>query len=206
MTRALPFCFVSSRRRVLKMAGAATLALASRSALGDAIVKLPLPGGPDERPITTAFPAEGSDDPAAHAPAAARNAVRGVRSIASSRRTTGSSCAGTGRSSRPRSMSVPSGWRCAAMSNQSLSLSLDDILALPRVELVAVNQCSGNSRGYFQPRVPGGEWSQWRHGKCALDRGPPEGRARSRGREGRRRAGSLQRHGRAGRRRTPRTS
>jgi hypothetical protein len=25
--------------------------------------------------------------------------------------------------------------------------------------LVAVNQCSGNSRGFFQPRVPGGEWA-----------------------------------------------
>ncbi len=25
------------------------------------------------------------------------------------------------------------------------------------VELVAVNQCSGNSRGFFQPRVPGGQ-------------------------------------------------
>ena len=42
--------------------------------------------------------------------------------------------------------------------NQALSLSLPDILALPRVELAAVNQCSGNSRGYFQPRVPGGQW------------------------------------------------
>ncbi len=42
---------------------------------------------------------------------------------------------------------------------KSLSLSLDEILVLPRVELVAVNQCSGNSRGYFQPRVPGGQWS-----------------------------------------------
>jgi len=42
--------------------------------------------------------------------------------------------------------------------NQVLSLSLKDILALPRLELAAVNQCSGNSRGYFQPRVPGGEW------------------------------------------------
>jgi hypothetical protein len=30
---------------------------------------------------------------------------------------------------------------------------------MPRVELVAVNQCSGNSRGYFQPRVTGGQWS-----------------------------------------------
>src|SRR3989454_5797006 len=37
---------------------------------------------------------------------------------------------------------------------KTLSLSLDEILTLPRVELVAVNQCSGNSPGYFQPRVP----------------------------------------------------
>lgn len=26
------------------------------------------------------------------------------------------------------------------------------------VEIAAVNQCSGNSRGFFQPRVPGGQW------------------------------------------------
>src|SRR5882757_3671182 len=39
------------------------------------------------------------------------------------------------------------------------TLTLDDILALPQMELAAVNQCSGNSRGYFQPRVPGGQWS-----------------------------------------------
>src|SRR6202008_1815835 len=32
-------------------------------------------------------------------------------------------------------------------------------LALPQVELAAVNQCSGNSRGYFQPRVSGAQWS-----------------------------------------------
>jgi DMSO/TMAO reductase YedYZ molybdopterin-dependent catalytic subunit len=42
--------------------------------------------------------------------------------------------------------------------NQALSLSLADLLAMPRVELVAITQCSGNSRGFFQPRVPGGEW------------------------------------------------
>jgi DMSO/TMAO reductase YedYZ molybdopterin-dependent catalytic subunit len=28
----------------------------------------------------------------------------------------------------------------------------------PPVRLAAVNQCSGNSRGFFDPRVPGGEW------------------------------------------------
>ena len=35
----------------------------------------------------------------------------------------------------------------------------DIVNGLPRVELVAVNQCSGNSRGYFLPRVAGGQWS-----------------------------------------------
>ncbi len=44
--------------------------------------------------------------------------------------------------------------------NQTLALSLRDILhEFPRVELAAVNQCSGNSRGFFQPRVAGGEWA-----------------------------------------------
>ena len=42
-----------------------------------------------------------------------------------------------------------------------LSIPLADLLRMPRVELAAVNQCSGNSRGLFEPRVAGGEW---RHG------------------------------------------
>jgi len=41
---------------------------------------------------------------------------------------------------------------------KSLSLSLKDLMALPQHEIAAVNQCSGNSRGFFTPRVPGGEW------------------------------------------------
>ena len=43
--------------------------------------------------------------------------------------------------------------------NNELSLSLADILAMPRIEYAAVNQCSGNSRGFFQPRVAGGQWA-----------------------------------------------
>jgi sulfite dehydrogenase len=40
-----------------------------------------------------------------------------------------------------------------------LSLSLDDLKRdFEQVELAAVCQCSGNSRGYFNPRVPGGQW------------------------------------------------
>jgi DMSO/TMAO reductase YedYZ molybdopterin-dependent catalytic subunit len=43
--------------------------------------------------------------------------------------------------------------------NGTPSLSLDDIHGFPRVELAAVNQCFGNSRGFFQPWVSGGHWA-----------------------------------------------
>ncbi len=39
-----------------------------------------------------------------------------------------------------------------------LSLSLDDLGRLPAVDVIAVNQCSGNSRALFAPRVAGGQW------------------------------------------------
>ena len=39
-----------------------------------------------------------------------------------------------------------------------VELTLKEILRQPQVELAAVNQCSGNSRGFSSPRVPGGEW------------------------------------------------
>ena len=39
----------------------------------------------------------------------------------------------------------------------SLSLSLAEIKAMPATELVAVSQCSGNGRGFFEPRVAGGQ-------------------------------------------------
>lgn len=42
--------------------------------------------------------------------------------------------------------------------NSPLSLSLDDLKSkFDQVELVAVNQCSGNGRGFSQPRVAGGQ-------------------------------------------------
>lgn len=42
--------------------------------------------------------------------------------------------------------------------NSPLSLSLADLKTrFAPVELAAVNQCSGNSRGFFQPRVAGGQ-------------------------------------------------
>jgi sulfite dehydrogenase len=42
--------------------------------------------------------------------------------------------------------------------NTPLSLSVAELKnGFDSVEVVAVNQCSGNSRGFFQPRVPGGQ-------------------------------------------------
>ncbi len=41
---------------------------------------------------------------------------------------------------------------------RALSLSLTELQALPQVEIAAVNQCSGNSRSLFGPRVPGAQW------------------------------------------------
>lgn len=41
--------------------------------------------------------------------------------------------------------------------DKPMKLSLADIKKMPAIELVAVNQCSGNSRGFFSPRVAGGQ-------------------------------------------------
>ena len=161
MKKALPIGHrnLASRRHFLGTAGAATLALAPPlRALADSMVTLPLPGGPDERQITTAFPEKGAlilqrtRPPLLETPLDVfdqsvftpndRFFVRWHWSLI------------------PTEIDVTK-FRLAVRGhvNQSLSLSLDDLMALPRVELVAVNQCSGNSRGYFQPRVTGGQWS-----------------------------------------------
>ncbi|GAC1691145.1 MAG: molybdopterin-dependent oxidoreductase [Terriglobales bacterium] len=43
---------------------------------------------------------------------------------------------------------------------QPLALSFDDLRTkFDPVTLVAFNQCSGNSRFFFQPQVPGGQWT-----------------------------------------------
>jgi sulfite dehydrogenase (cytochrome) subunit A len=43
--------------------------------------------------------------------------------------------------------------------DRPLELSMDDLKAkFPAVAVIAVNQCSGNSRGRFAPRVLGGQW------------------------------------------------
>jgi DMSO/TMAO reductase YedYZ molybdopterin-dependent catalytic subunit len=53
----------------------------------------------------------------------------------------------------------PATWRLTVGGNVNtpLSLSLGELKMLPQVEVVAVNQCSGNSRGLFTPRIQGGQ-------------------------------------------------
>jgi DMSO/TMAO reductase YedYZ molybdopterin-dependent catalytic subunit len=55
-------------------------------------------------------------------------------------------------------------------ANGQATLSLDDLKALPAHEVAAVNQCSGNRRGLFQPHVPGVEWGYGAMG-CARWKG-----------------------------------
>jgi DMSO/TMAO reductase YedYZ molybdopterin-dependent catalytic subunit len=55
-------------------------------------------------------------------------------------------------------------------ANGQAELTLDDLKKLPAVEVVAVNQCSGNRRGLSQPHVPGVEWGYGAMG-CARWKG-----------------------------------
>jgi DMSO/TMAO reductase YedYZ molybdopterin-dependent catalytic subunit len=149
---------ISSRRQFLGKAGVATLALTSAPALAETMVKLPLAGGPDERAITTAFPQKGALILQRTRPPLLETPFEVF----------------------DQSVFTPNDlfyvrWHWAGIPNEinvdsfrltvrgqvdrTLSLSLGEILALPQAELVAINQCSGNSRGYFDPRVPGGQWS-----------------------------------------------
>ena len=54
---------------------------------------------------------------------------------------------------------------------QPISFTLDDLVRkFKPIEIAAVNQCSGNSRGLFAPRVAGGQWANGAMGN-ALWRG-----------------------------------
>lgn len=55
-----------------------------------------------------------------------------------------------------------SAWRLkiGGQVDKPLELSMADLQGqFPAATVVAVNQCSGNSRGYFSPRVFGGQWA-----------------------------------------------
>src|ERR1700738_302680 len=143
----------SSRRWILGQMGLAALSLAATPAWSEQMVKLPLAGDARDRPMTNDFPQkrnvilQRSRPPLLETPLEAFDRgvftpneqfyVRWHWAVI------------------PTAVDVGT-FRLAGRGHvtQSLSLSLNDIVhGLPRVELAAVNQCSGNSRGYFQPRV-----------------------------------------------------
>jgi DMSO/TMAO reductase YedYZ molybdopterin-dependent catalytic subunit len=147
-----------TRRRLLGAAGAAGFAL-SKPAWAQTMTVLPLPGGPGARPITTAFPQKGpmilqrTRPPLLETPFEVFD--KGVFTPNDQFYV------------RWHWAVIPTDIETDKFSltvrghvNRTLSLSLDDILhGLPSVQFSAVNQCSGNSRGFFEPRVPGGEWA-----------------------------------------------
>jgi len=148
----------TGRRRLLQSVGALGTMLAAPSAWADTSVRLNLPDGVDERGLTTAFPQKGqmilqrTRPPLLETPFAVfdqgvftpndRFFVRWHWAAI------------------PEQIDVAA-FRLAVRGhvNTTLSLSMADLLALPRIELAAVNQCSGNSRGLFQPRIAGGQWA-----------------------------------------------
>jgi len=68
----------------------------------------------------------------------------------------------------------PDAFRLAVTGHveRPLSLSLTDLKGMPGSEVVAVNQCSGNSRGFFEPRMAGGQLANGAMG-CARFTGVP---------------------------------
>jgi DMSO/TMAO reductase YedYZ molybdopterin-dependent catalytic subunit len=151
---------MSTRRHFLLMTAMLGGAGATLPAWADSSVNLDLPGGPDRRDVTTAFPEKGSMILQRSRPPLLETPFEVF----------------------DRGVFTPNDqffvrWHWAVIPQQidvaifnlgvhghvdnALSLSMADILAMPRVELAAINQCSGNSRGLFQPRVAGG---QWEHG------------------------------------------
>ena len=147
-----------SRRGLLRGMGALGAVAATAPAWAQGAMKLGLNGGPGERALTGAFPQKGSmilqrtRPPLLETPFEVfdggvftpnnRFFVRWHWAVI------------------PEQVDLAT-FRVAVRGHvkQAQSLTMADILALPRVELAAVNQCSGNSRGLFQPRIAGGQWA-----------------------------------------------
>ena len=157
-----------TRRRLLAQAGSAGLALAAvpawaqkgwavNSGTQAGMVDLPFPGGAGDRPIVTNFPEKGamilqrSRPPLLETPFDVFDSGVFTPNDRFYVRWHWSGI--------PTEVDVDR-FRLAVRGHVTteLSLSLQEIMSLPQVEIAAVNQCSGNSRGFFEPRIAGGEW------------------------------------------------
>src|ERR1700751_3855974 len=131
-----------TRRRLLGAAGTAALTL-TKPAWAETMIDLPLPGGPGARQITTAFPQKGPMILQRTRPPLLETPFEGFDK--------GTLTPNDQFYVRWHWARIPThidtqnfNRAVRAHSNQPLSLSLRDIIDLPRVELIAVNQCSGN--------------------------------------------------------------
>src|SRR5215472_4267392 len=146
-----------SRRHFLQGAGVVGAMAATFPAWADTYIDLDLPGGPDKRELSTAFPQKAqmivqrTRPPLLETPWVAYD--HGVFTPNDQFFV------------RWHWAVIPERVDVAAFKltvrghvNQTISLSLADLLVMPRVEVAAICQCSGNSRGFFQPRVAGAQW------------------------------------------------
>ncbi|HEY5712858.1 MAG TPA: molybdopterin-dependent oxidoreductase [Allosphingosinicella sp.] len=157
-----------ARRRLLALAGLAGGGALAGASAGGNVVRLLMNGGPAERPMAPVFPEKQAmivqrvRPPLLETPMAVFD--RGVFT--------------------PNDQfyvrwhwgDIPLDVDVAAFRlnvrgavERPLSLSLAEILRLPRVSLAAVNQCSGNSRAFFEPRVPGAQWSHGAMGNAVWE-------------------------------------
>jgi DMSO/TMAO reductase YedYZ molybdopterin-dependent catalytic subunit len=149
----------TTRRQVLRHLGLAGATLMSKSALADSITRFPLASDQRQGVITTAFPQKQAmilrrtRPPLLETPFEAfDNSVFTPNDVFYVR---------WHWADIPTRIDVDSfHLQVCGHVKHTQSFTLKEIVnKLPRVELTAVNQCSGNSRSYFEPRVAGGQWS-----------------------------------------------
>ena len=71
---------------------------------------------------------------------------------------------------------VPTVGQGRRLSDGPSAGQVDDLRRLGSDEVVAVNQCSGNSRSLFGPRVPGAQWGERSPPDPGQERGAPGSR------------------------------
>lgn len=147
-----------SRRRLLASGAVGGIAAATAPLWADALYDLALPGKPSQRPLTTSYPEKGEmilqrmRPPLLETPFEVFN--QGV--ITPNDRF----FVRWHWATLPKAVDLSTfRLKVRGLVGQELSLSIDDLLTrFERIEYVAVNQCSGNSRGLFTPSVAGAEW------------------------------------------------
>src|ERR1700760_3540817 len=147
-----------TRRRVLGGMGVAGLALMSSPLSAQETVDLHVPGGPSTRMVTTSYPQKGrmilqrSSPPWLETPFEVFD--KDVFTPNNQHYVSWHWA------NFPGDIDVSAfRLKVRGVVNQPLSLSIKDILSMPRFEIAAVSQCAGASRLYAKPRIAGAQWA-----------------------------------------------